>query len=487
MANIKKGQSIQLTIFDVEKEKLTMLSDDFKDKNFIMFIDHYNDSNVKDFTLVYKKGDVIRVTVEEKENDVVFCSRKTQKTEENFDYLVSLVGSSIRIGAKLEEVIKESGYRLTFKGISLFLPAGHAERFYMKEFENYKGHTIEVEVIKAERRENAFNPFDIVVSRKKILDEKHQEYLRNKEDRILKIREERKQLREAEFENLSVGDIVKAKVFKVEKGFAILNLKFNRAFLMGFNYSRSKVDDLKTVLKEKQEIDAVIIEKDVEKKCFILSVKALTKSNFQVFRENNPVSSVVSGKVSNHNEFGLIIELFEGVYGFLHKSQISYDPTKADLRLFEKGHVLEVKIQSYDIEKERITLSMKALESNEWDKINLTEGQIIDLPVVDVTKRDVTVKVSGVDIIMQNRDVYLDANEPRCKVGDVLTVKVLEFSKDNWILRLNARVLKAQKEHEINQEMELSNPKVEVTIGDLIDQSLLEAIEGSKKNKKGKK
>ncbi|MDR2867067.1 MAG: S1 RNA-binding domain-containing protein [Acholeplasmatales bacterium] len=491
--DLRPGMSVTLTIFSVEKDLLIMTSNDEKlaAYNFEMHLDHYGDKTVKDFHDVYQSGDEITVTVEQVNAVVVYTSREKQKSEDSFLYLASLVGTTTLVSAKIVDQISTHGLNLDYNGISIFLPATHLEGFYKKDFPKYKGQNIEINIIKAEKKESNFRSdlaYDVVGSRKAIIEQKRIDYEKNKEQREVKLKEERKVLKKEEFASLKVGDIVSARVYKVEKGFALLYLKYGMAFLGGANYSHSKVEDLTEVLKPKDEVKAMVIEKDEDRDRVVLSVRALTKTPYQLFKEEHPIGSVIKGKITAVNEFGIVVDLGNDLTGFLHKYQVSYDPKKANLENYQKNQEVSPAIIAYEDDKNRISLSLKALESNAWDGVKVEVGSVIDAEVVDTSKRDVTVKVQGLDILIPNKEVYFDEDEPRVKTGDILKVKVLDFNKNNWVLRLSARILKAQKEFEAVREMEKQSPKVEITIGDIIDQHLLDELEASSApKKKGKK
>jgi ribosomal protein S1 len=214
----------------------------------------------------------------------------------------------------------------------------------------------------------------------------------------------------------------------------------------------------------------------------------MTKTPYQAYKDTHSVGSETKGVVVSGNEFGLVVDLAPEITGFLHKYQVSYDPKKSSLDNYPKGTELNPIIIGYEDDKNRISLSLKALETNTWIDVNFEVGSVIEVEVIDVSKRDITVKAQTLDIVISNKEVYFSDDEPRLKLGDKINVKVLDFNKNNWILRLSSRILKAQKEFDAIREMEKQTPRVEITIGDIIDQDLLDELEAAEApKKKGKK
>ena len=124
--------------------------------------------------------------------------------------------------------------------------------------------------------------------------------------------------------------------------------------------------------KKGEKISVKILEIDIDKERISLGVKHLTKDPTQEFINNNPVKSVVSGKIKSIDEKGITILLEEGIFGFMKKSNLAKDRSEQKVERFAIDEMLDSMIIAFDQSSRKIDLSIKNIEIEE-EKSALTK------------------------------------------------------------------------------------------------------------------
>jgi len=114
--------------------------------------------------------------------------------------------------------------------------------------------------------------------------------------------------------------------------------------------------------KKGQEIEAVVLKVDVENEKFSLGVKQLEKNPWEELAEKYGPNSVVSGKVTNVTDFGIFVEIEEGIEGLVHISELSQKRVKSSEELYSVGDSVSAVIKNIDPENQKVGLSIKEYE-----------------------------------------------------------------------------------------------------------------------------
>ncbi|MBF7047717.1 30S ribosomal protein S1 [Campylobacter volucris] len=178
-----------------------------------------------------------------------------------------------------------------------------------------------------------------------------------------------------------VGDIVKGIITSVTNFGAFVKISNMEGLLHNEDASWDRNDKCKDLYKVGDEIEIKIIKLDKDAQKISLSVKELQKSPVQIYAQNHHVNEIISGKIRDIKDFGLFVELQEGVDALIHKEDLG----NIDLSSLKVGDSIEALIVFIDEKKNRIRLSVKSLarmkerealnEINDNDKVTL--GDII--------------------------------------------------------------------------------------------------------------
>ena len=134
------------------------------------------------------------------------------------------------------------------------------------------------------------------------------------------------------------------------------------------------------IVSTSQEVDVQVLEVDSSKRRISLGLKQTLQNPWEAFIEKHPVGSIVEGEVKNKTEFGLFIGLDGDVDGMVHLSDLDWNrPGEQVIEEFKKGDKVKAQVLDVDVEKERISLGIKQLESDPFETAgdSVKKGSIV--------------------------------------------------------------------------------------------------------------
>ncbi|MBN2279898.1 MAG: 30S ribosomal protein S1 [Candidatus Marinimicrobia bacterium] len=363
-----------------------------------------------------KVGDEIEVFVEQLEDEdgeMVLSKRKAdfmrvwQRVKEMFN-------NNEIVEGKIKSRIK-GGMVVDIMGIDAFLPGSQLDVRPVTDFDAYVGKSFEYRIVKlSELRKN------IVLSRKTLLAED----LKEKRDELLS--------------NIKVGDVLTGKVKNITDFGVFVDLGGLDGLLHITDLSWGRINHPREVVSLDQEIEVKVIDYDDNKQRVSLGLKQLTPHPWEGIEQRYPVDSIVKGKIVNIANYGVFVELEKGVEGLIHISEISWTKhIKHPSEVFQMGEEVEAKVLAIDTEERKISLGFKQLEPDPWEDIDVTYAVdvICEGTVSNIRPHGfyVTLK-DNIDGFVKMEDISWTKKirHPKeiVKKGDVVTVKVLELSKE---------------------------------------------------------
>ncbi|MFL5752941.1 MAG: 30S ribosomal protein S1 [Bacteroidia bacterium] len=209
-------------------------------------------------------------------------------------------------------------------------------------------------------------------------------------------------------------------------------------------------------VKVGDEVEAVVLTLDREERKMSLGIKQLTPDPWTGIIDKYAKGSRHTGTVRNFTNFGVFIELEEGVDGLVHISDLSWSKKiKHPSEFCKVGDKMDVVVLEIDTENRRLSLGHKQLEENPWDVFEtvFTEGSIHQGTITSVNDKGAVVSLTyGVEGFCPGRHL-VKADGTNAKLEETLDFKVIEFSKDSKkIIVSHARTHEEVKEHERNAE-----------------------------------
>jgi small subunit ribosomal protein S1 len=231
------------------------------------------------------------------------------------------------------------------------------------------------------------------------------------------------------------GSIVKGKIVNIEDYGAFVEIQPGVEGLIHVSeitWGNQSVH-AKEFFKLGQEIEARVVTIDRGDRKMSLSVKQLTSDPWSDIEDRFPVGTRFTGTVKNITNYGIFVELTEGVGGMVHISDLSWTKRYAHPSEFAKpGSELEVVVLDIDKDKRQISLGHKQILENPWDAFEaiFPVGSYHEATVLKRDDKGATFQMPhGLEAFGPAKHIRKeDGNQ--ADVGDVLTVKVIEFSKD---------------------------------------------------------
>ena len=229
------------------------------------------------------------------------------------------------------------------------------------------------------------------------------------------------------------------------------------------------------IVSTSQEVDVMVLEIDSAKRRVSLGLKQTMRNPWEVFAETHPVGTHVEGEVKNITEFGLFIGLENDIDGMVHLSDISWDQRGEDaIQDFRKGDEVKAVVTEVDVEKERISLSIKALDDSFSDVVDgVKRGSIITVVVTAIEDGGIEVEYEGMKSFIRRSDLSRDRAEQRpdrFSVGDKVDVRVTNVDAKSRRLGLSIKAREIAEEKEAVEQYGSSDSGA--SLGDILGAAL---------------
>ncbi len=252
-------------------------------------------------------------------------------------------------------------------------------------------------------------------------------------------------------------------------------------------------------LKVNDEIEAVILTLDKEERKMSLGIKQLKDNPWEKIEEKYPVNSKHTAKVRNFTNFGVFVEIEEGVDGLIHKSDLSWTKKiKHPAEFTSIGADIEVVVLEIDIENKRLRLGHKQLEENPWDVFEtmFEVDSIHEGTVIEVSEKGAVISLPyGVEGFCTPKHLQ-KGDGTSAKLDEKLNFKVIDFNKEGKkIIVSHLRVIEdakrsdeeVQKASDSKAAKKISDNIEKTTLGDIAELAALkDEIESSEKEEKPK-
>ena len=252
--------------------------------------------------------------------------------------------------------------------------------------------------------------------------------------------------------NLKVGDHVKGKVVVIADYGAFVEIQpgveglIHVSEMSWSQHLRSAQD----FLHVGDEVEAVILTLDREERKMSLGIKQLKEDPWEAIENKYPVGSKHTAKVRNFTNFGIFVELEEGVDGLIHISDLSWTKkVKHPSEFTQVGAEIEVVVLEIDKENRRLSLGHKQLEENPWDVYETlyTAGSVHQGKITEMMDKGavITLNEGGEGFATPKHLVKEDGSQ--AKLGEELPFKVIEFNKNSRrIILSHSRTFEDEKE-----------------------------------------
>ena len=285
--------------------------------------------------------------------------------------------------------------------------------------------------------------------------------------------------------NINVGDVVKGKVVVIADYGAFIEIAPGVEGLIHVS-EMSWSQHLRTAqdfLKIGDEVEAKVLTLDREERKMSLGIKQLIPDPWANIKERYAIGSKQTATVRNFTNFGIFVELEEGVDGLIHISDLSWSKKIKHPAEFTKiGDTMDVVVLDIDEENRRLSLGHKQLEENPWDVFEsiFTIGSIQQGTIISTSDKGVVVSLPyGVEGFCPNRHLKKEDGS-NAKMDETIDFKVIEFSKENKkIILSHSRIwedkvaVEREAETEVKDKAAKSTKRAVKQINDNVERTTL--------------
>ena len=286
-------------------------------------------------------------------------------------------------------------------------------------------------------------------------------------------------------QDLKVGDRVKGKVVVIADYGAFVEIQpgveglIHVSEMSWSQHLRSAQD----FLNVGDEVEAVILTLDRDERKMSLGIKQLREDPWEAIEVKYPVGSKHTAKVRNFTNFGVFVELEEGVDGLIHISDLSWTKkVKHPSEFTQAGADIDVMVLDIDKENRRLSLGHKQLEENPWDQFEATYtvGSIHEGKIIELLEKGAVVSLEkGVEGFATPKHLVKE-DGTQATLGETLPFKVIEFNKDSKrIILSHSRTFedaqreekkaakKAARANKKEETVKIENQPAATTLGDI--------------------
>ena len=369
-----------------------------------------------------KVGDEVEVMVAEKEDREgnLHLSRKQARTTRAWEKIVDMHRTGEIVTGLVTSKTK-GGLIVDVFGMETFLPGSQIDVKPVTDYDQFVGKKMEFKVVKInEAIKNA------VVSHKALIESD--------------IEQQRAEI----IGKLEKGQVLEGTIKNITDFGAFLDLGGLDGLLYITDISWGRINHPSEVLKLDQKINVVVLDFDDDKKRISLGLKQLTPHPWDTLPENIKEGEIVKGKVVNIEDYGAFLEIFPGVEGLVHVSEITWANTPINAKEFFKlGDEYESKVVTLSKEDRKMSLSIKQMTEDPWNTIETKypEGSKHKGLVKNITPYGVFVELSpGIGGMIHISDLswlkrFNNPNE-YTRVGNDIDVIIMSIDKENRKLQL---------------------------------------------------
>lgn len=313
-----------------------------------------------------KVGDVLDLVViskigSDKEGGSYLLSQRRLEARKVWDEIEKKFEAGETLTVPVTQIVK--GGLVVDAGVRGFVPASMVSDHFVEDFNQYKGQELELKIVEIEPSENR-----LILSRKEL------------------VQQEREAKKQEIMSQLVAGDVLDGKVARLTNFGAFVDLGGVDGLVHVSEISYERVGKPADVLEVGQDVKVKVLSVDPEKDRISLSIKQTLPQPWDNIEEKVAEGDVLDGKVKRLTSFGAFVEVFPGVEGLVHISQISHKHIATPNEVLTSGQDVKVKVLNVNGADRRLALSIKALQEKpaaDKKEVEVVEEEHVEIPEED--------------------------------------------------------------------------------------------------------
>jgi small subunit ribosomal protein S1 len=370
-------------------------------------------------------GDQFEVFIEKrKEEGGLLLSREKAIAIKVWEEIAKIQEEDGTIEGRIDNRVK--GGMSVDIGVPAFLPYSQIDLRPVKDLDGLIGQTFDFKILKFNRKRN-----NVVISRRVILEEK------------------RAELREQMRSTLEEGQTISGAITNITDYGLFIDLGGMDGLCHITDLSWGRVSHPSKLYTVGEEIEVKILKYDKDSDRVSLGVKQLKSDPWELVPETYAPDSRVSGKVVSITDYGVFVELEEGVEGLVHISEMSWSKKpRHPSKIVGVGDDIEVQVLKVEAETKRISLGMKQLQPNPWDLVeeSYPVGAVIEGKIKNITDFGIFIGIEeGIDGLIHVSDLSwterIKHPSEKYAKGESIQAVVLKIDKENERFSLGVKQL----------------------------------------------
>ncbi|MDR6998563.1 30S ribosomal protein S1 [Neobacillus niacini] len=317
-----------------EKQVLVNLKDSKLDG--IIPISELSSLHIEKASDVVSEGDELELEVLKVEEDALILSKRKVDALKAWDQLEKQFQNGEIIETEVKDVVK--GGLVVDLGVRGFVPASLVEAFFVEDFSDYKGKNLTFKIVELDKEKNR-----LILSHRAV------------------VEEEKGKKKQNLLDSLTAGQVIEGTVQRITDFGAFVDIGGIDGLVHISQLSHEHVDKPTDVVQEGQKVQVKVLNVDRDNERISLSIKETLPGPWANISERAPKGSVLEGTVKRIVSYGAFVEVFPGVEGLVHISQIAHKHIATPHEVLKEGQEVKVKVLEVHEQEQRLSLSIKEL------------------------------------------------------------------------------------------------------------------------------
>ncbi len=288
---------------------------------------------------VISVGDELDLMITKVEEENFVLSKRKVDALKAWDTLEQQFAAGEIFEAEVKDIVK--GGLVVDLGVRGFVPASLVEDYFVDDFEGYKGQTLSFKIVELDKEKNR-----LILSHRAV------------------VESEKASQKQNVINQIKAGDVLDGKVQRLASFGAFIDLGGIDGLVHISQVSHEHVSDVSGVLSEGQGVTVKVLSVDPANERISLSIKETIPGPWSNIEERAAKGAILDGKVKRLTSFGAFVEVFPGVEGLVHISQIAHKHINTPHEALKEGQEVQVKVLDVNAEDGRLALSIKELLEN---------------------------------------------------------------------------------------------------------------------------
>jgi len=288
---------------------------------------------------VISVGDELELMITKVEEENYVLSKRKVDALKAWDTLEQQFVAGEIFEAEVKDIVK--GGLVVDLGVRGFVPASLVEDYFVDDFEGYKGKSLSFKIVELDKEKNR-----LILSHRAVVESEKASQKKNVINQI------------------KAGNVLDGKVQRLASFGAFIDLGGIDGLVHISQVSHEHVSDVSEVLTEGQDVKVKVLSVDPENERISLSIKETIPGPWSNLEERAAKGTILDGKVKRLTSFGAFVEVFPGVEGLVHISQIAHKHINTPHEALKEGQEVQVKVLDVNSEDGRLALSIKELLEN---------------------------------------------------------------------------------------------------------------------------